>query len=166
MFGGLLARRAADGPGHPTNRSVQASLRCTEVSTFALNTEYSVGPRVGHRHAAHRRSLSERLAGSDRDSTDRTIAGAHGVVSAVTVALSMSATALFPMYSEIVRLRRRGYRGIRRDRVDRDHRLTVHLLGPQLESLDVPTVRRLLGRPISAQKTGQATVLSTGRASS
>ncbi len=84
------------------------------------------------------------------------------VFSAVTVALSMSATALLPdVLSEVVRLRRRDYR-IRRDRVD--------VITPAaivcwvLVVGRAPTgARRLLGRPDPVHKPVKQ-LFGTGRA--
>lgn len=158
VFGGLLAA------GLPMAQAVlavvgsMAVLRlvtfATEVSTFALNLSTALGLALAIDYtllivSRYRDELAE---GSDRDEAlIRTMAtsGRTVLFSAVTVALSMSATALF-----------RGYRGIRRDRVDRDHpgrdcvaRSSARCVGR------APTGASAAGPARSGAQTGQATVL-------
>lgn len=169
VFGGLLAA------GLPMAQAVlavvgsMAVLRlvtfATEVSTFALNLSTALGLALAIDYtllivSRYRDELAE---GSDRD--EALIRpwrfGAHGVVfGGHRGAVDVGDCAVPDVLSEVVRLRRRGYRGIRRDRVDRDHpgrdcvaRSSARCVGR------APTGASAAGPARSGAQTGQATVL-------
>lgn len=163
VFGGLLAA------GLPMAQAVlavvgsMAVLRlvtfATEVSTFALNLSTALGLALAIDYtllivSRYRDELAE---GSDRDEAlIRTMAtsGRTVLFSAVTVALSMSATALFPMYF----LKSFAYAGVATVAFVATASIVITpaaivLLGPRLDALDVRRlVRRLLGRPDPVHK--------------
>lgn len=169
VFGGLLAA------GLPMAQAVlavvgsMAVLRlvtfATEVSTFALNLSTALGLALAIDYtllivSRYRDELAE---GSDRDEAlIRTMAtsGRTVLFSAVTVALSMSATALFPMYF----LKSFAYAGVATVAFVATASIVITpaaivLLGPRLDALDVRRwcVGCWAGR--SGAQTGQATVL-------
>jgi putative drug exporter of the RND superfamily len=157
VFGGLLAAALPMTLGALAVVGSMAVLRLvtftTEVSIFALNLSTALGLALAIDYtllivSRYRDELAE---GSDpHQALLHTMAtsGRTVLFSAVTVALSMSATALFPMYF----LRSFAYAGVATVAFVATASIVltpaaIALLGPRLDSLDVRRlVRRLLGR--------------------
>ncbi len=158
IFGGLLAAALPMALGALAVVGSMTVLRLvtftTEVSIFALNLSTALGLALAIDYtllivSRYRDELAE---GSDRDEAlIRTMAtsGRTVLFSAVTVALSMSATALFPMYF----LKSFAYAGVATVAFVATASIVITpaaivLLGPRLDSLDVRRlVRRVLRRP-------------------
>ncbi len=163
VFGGLLAAALPMALGALAVVGSMTVLRlvtfATEVSIFALNLSTALGLALAIDYtlliiSRYRDELAE---GSDRDAAlIRTMAtsGRTVLFSAVTVALSMSATALFPMYF----LKSFAYAGVATVAFVATASIVltpaaIVLLGPRLDSLDVRRlVRRVLGRPDPVHK--------------
>lgn len=158
VFGGLLAAALPMALGALAVVGSMTVLRLitytTEVSIFALNLSTALGLALAIDYtllivSRYRDELAE---GSDRnEALIRTMAtsGRTVLFSAVTVALSMSATALFPMYF----LKSFAYAGVATVAFVATSSIVITpaaiaLLGPRLDSLDVrKLLRRMLGRP-------------------
>jgi putative drug exporter of the RND superfamily len=157
VFGGLLAAALPMTLGALAVVGSMSVLRLvtftTEVSIFALNLSTALGLALAIDYtllivSRYRDELAE---GSDPHQAlirTMTTSGRTVLFSAVTVALSMSATALFPMYF----LRSFAYAGVATVAFVATSSIVltpaaIALLGPRLDSLDVRRlVRRLLGR--------------------
>jgi putative drug exporter of the RND superfamily len=157
VFGGLLAAALPMTLGALAVVGSMSVLRLvtftTDVSIFALNLSTALGLALAIDYtllivSRYRDELAE---GSDpRQALIRTMttSGRTVLFSAVTVALSMSATALFPMYF----LRSFAYAGVATVAFVATSSIVltpaaIALLGPRLDSLDVRRlVRRVLGR--------------------
>ncbi len=157
VFGGLLAAGLPMALGALAVVGSMTVLRLvtftTEVSIFALNLSTAMGLALAIDYtllivSRYRDELAE---GSDRDQAlIRTMAtsGRTVLFSAVTVALSMSATALFPMYF----LKSFAYAGVATVAFVATASIVltpaaIVLLGPRLDALDVRRlVRRVLRR--------------------
>jgi putative drug exporter of the RND superfamily len=159
VFGGLLAAGLPMALGALAVVGSMTVLRLvtftTEVSIFALNLSTAMGLALAIDYtlliiSRYRDELAE---GSDRDQAlIRTMATAGRTVlfSAVTVALSMSATALFPMYF----LKSFAYAGVATVAFVATAAIVITpaaivLLGARLDALDV---RRLLRRILLGKK--------------
>jgi putative drug exporter of the RND superfamily len=159
VFGGLLAAALPMSLGALAVVGSMSVLRLvtftTEVSIFALNLSTALGLALAIDYtlliiSRYRDELAE---GSDRDEAlIRTMAtsGRTVLFSAVTVALSMSATALFPMYF----LKSFAYAGVATVAFVATASIVITpaaivLLGNRLDSLDVRRLLRhvLLRRP-------------------
>jgi RND superfamily putative drug exporter len=158
VFGGLLAAALPMALGGLAIVGSMSVLRLvtftTQVSIFALNLSTALGMALAIDYtlliiSRYRDELAE---GSDRDEAlIRTMAtsGRTVLFSAVTVALSMSATAVFPMYF----LKSFAYAGVATVAFVAAASIVVTpaaivLLGSRLESLDVRAlIRRILHRP-------------------
>ena len=163
VFGGLLAAALPMALGALAVVGSMTVLRLvtftTEVSIFALNLSTALGLALAIDYtllivSRYRDELAE---GSDRDEAlIRTMAtsGRTVLFSAVTVALSMSATALFPMYF----LKSFAYAGVATVAFVATASIVltpaaIVLLGPRLDALDVRRlVRRMLRRPDPVHK--------------
>ena len=163
VFGGLLAAALPMALGALAVVGSMTVLRlitfATDVSIFALNLSTALGLALAIDYtlliiSRYRDELAE---GSDRhEALIRTMAtsGRTVLFSAVTVALSMSATALFPMYF----LKSFAYAGVATVAFVATASIVVTpaaivLLGPRLDALDVRRlVRRVLGRPEPVHK--------------
>lgn len=159
VFGGLLAAALPMTLGALAVVGSMSVLRLftftTEVSVFALNLSTALGLALAIDYtllivSRYRDELAE--GGDRQQALIRTMATAGRTVlfSAVTVALSMSATALFPMYF----LRSFAYAGVATVAFVAISSIVltpaaIALLGPRLDSLDA---RRLLRRPEPAHK--------------
>jgi putative drug exporter of the RND superfamily len=153
VFGGLLTAALPMALGALAVVGSMTVLRlvtfATEVSIFALNlsTALSLALAIDYTLLIVSRYRDELAEGSDRDEAlIRTMAtsGRTVLFSAVTVALSMSATALFPMYF----LKSFAYAGVATVAFVATASIVITpaaivLLGDRLDSLDV---RRLLRR--------------------
>ncbi|OBF85598.1 hypothetical protein A5791_22530 [Mycobacterium sp. 852002-51163_SCH5372311] len=156
VFGGMLAAALPMALGALAVVGSMSVLRLvtftTEVSIFALNLSTALGLALAIDYtlliiSRYRDELAE---GSDRDEAlIRTMvtAGRTVLFSAITVALSMSATALFPMYF----LKSFAYAGVATVAFVATAAIVITpaaivLLGPRLDSLDV---RRLLRRVLT-----------------
>jgi RND superfamily putative drug exporter len=157
VFGGLLAAALPMALGALAVVGSMTVLRLvtftTEVSIFALNLSTALGLALAIDYtllivSRYRDELAE---GSDRDEAlIRTMAtsGRTVLFSAVTVALSMSATALFPMYF----LESFAYAGVATVAFVATASIVltpaaIVLLGPRLDALDARRlVRRVLHR--------------------
>jgi RND superfamily putative drug exporter len=151
VFGGLLAAALPMALGALAVVGSMSVLRLvtftTEVSIFALNlsTAMSLALAIDYTLLIVSRYRDELAEGGDREQAlIRTMAtsGRTVLFSAVTVALSMSATALFPMYF----LKSFAYAGVASVAFVAIASIVITpaaivLLGPRLDSLDV---RRLL----------------------
>jgi putative drug exporter of the RND superfamily len=161
VFGGLLAAGLPMALGALAVVGSMTVLRLvtftTEVSIFALNLSTALGLALAIDYtlliiSRYRDELAE---GSDPDQAlMRTMAtsGRTVLFSAVTVALSMSATALFPMYF----LKSFAYAGVATVAFVATASIVITpaaivLLGPRLDALDV---RRLLRRALRRAKGG------------
>ena len=159
VFGGLLAAALPMALGALAVVGSMSVLRLitftTEVSIFALNLSTALGLALAIDYtllivSRYRDELAE---GSDREEALlRTMAtsGRTVLFSAVTVALSMSATALFPMYF----LKSFAYAGVATVAFVATASIVITpaaivLLGSRLDALNV---RRLLRRPDPAHK--------------
>ena len=157
VFGGLLAAALPMTLGALAVVGSMSVLRMftftTEVSIFALNlsTALSLALAIDYTLLIVSRYRDELAEGSDREEAlIRTMAtsGRTVLFSAITVALSMSATALFPMYF----LKSFAYAGVATVAFVAVSSIVltpaaIALLGPRLDSLDVRRLmRRLLGR--------------------
>jgi putative drug exporter of the RND superfamily len=163
VFGGLLAAALPMTLGALAVVGSMSVLRLvtftTEVSIFALNLSTALGLALAIDYtllivSRYRDELAE---GSDPHQAlirTMTTSGRTVLFSAVTVALSMSATALFPMYF----LRSFAYAGVATVAFVATSSIVltpaaIALLGPRLDSLDVRRlVRRMLGRPDPVHK--------------
>ena len=163
VFGGLLAAALPMALGALAVVGSMSVLRLitftTEVSIFALNLSTALGLALAIDYtllivSRYRDELAE---GSDRnEALIRTMAtsGRTVLFSAVTVALSMSATALFPMYF----LKSFAYAGVATVAFVATASLVITpaaivLLGPRLDALDARRlVRRVLRRPDPVHK--------------
>ncbi|HEY1441914.1 MAG TPA: MMPL family transporter [Mycobacterium sp.] len=163
VFGGLLAAALPMTLGALAVVGSMSVLRLvtftTQVSIFALNLSTALGLALAIDYtllivSRYRDELAE---GSDRDQAlIRTMAtsGRTVLFSAVTVALSMSATALFPMYF----LKSFAYAGVATVAFVATASLVITpaaivLLGPRLDALDARRlVRRVLRRPDPVHK--------------
>jgi RND superfamily putative drug exporter len=157
VFGGVLAAALPMTLGALAVVGSMSVLRLvtftTEVSIFALNLSTALGLALAIDYtllilSRYRDELAE---GSDRDEAlIRTMAtsGRTVLFSAVTVALSMSATALFPMYF----LKSFAYAGVATVAFVATASIVITpaaivLLGPRMDAWDVRRlVRRVLGR--------------------
>ncbi|HSS23146.1 MAG TPA: MMPL family transporter [Mycobacterium sp.] len=163
VFGGLLAAGLPMALGALAVVGSMSVLRLvtftTAVSIFALNlsTAMSLALAIDYTLLIVSRYRDELAEGSDRDEAlIRTMAtsGRTVLFSAVTVALSMSATALFPMYF----LKSFAYAGVASVAFVATASIVITpaaivLLGPRLDSLDVRRlVRRVLRRPDPVHK--------------
>lgn len=163
VFGGLLAAALPMALGALAIVGSMSVLRLitftTEVSIFALNLSTAMGLALAIDYtlliiSRYRDELAE---GSDpHQALIRTMAtsGRTVLFSAVTVALSMSATALFPMYF----LKSFAYAGVATVAFVATASIVITpaaivLLGPRLDSLDVRRLaRRALRRPDPVHK--------------
>ena len=163
VFGGLLAAALPMALGALAVVGSMSVLRLvtftTEVSIFALNLSTALGLALAIDYtllilSRYRDELAE---GSDRDEAlIRTMAtsGRTVLFSAVTVALSMSATVAFPMYF----LKSFAYAGVATVAFIATASIVITpaaivLLGPRLDALDVRRLgRRVLGRPDPVHK--------------
>jgi RND superfamily putative drug exporter len=163
VFGGLLAAGLPMALGALAVVGSMTVLRLvtftTEVSIFALNLSTALGLALAIDYtllivSRYRDELAE---GSDRhEALIRTMAtsGRTVLFSAVTVALSMSATALFPMYF----LKSFAYAGVATVAFVATSSIVITpaaivLLGDRLDSLDVRRlIRRILRRPDPVHK--------------
>jgi putative drug exporter of the RND superfamily len=163
VFGGLLAAALPMTLGALAVVGSMSVLRLVtftaQVSIFALNLSTALGLALAIDYtllivSRYRDELAE---GSDRDQAlIRTMAtsGRTVLFSAVTVALSMSATALFPMYF----LKSFAYAGVATVAFVATASLVITpaaivLLGPRLDALDARRlVRRVLRRPDPVHK--------------
>ncbi len=163
VFGGLLAAALPMTLGALAVVGSMSVLRLitftTEVSIFALNLSTALGLAlaIDYTLLILSRYRDELAAGSDRhEALIRTMAtsGRTVLFSAVTVALSMSATALFPMYF----LKSFAYAGVATVAFVATASIVITpaaivLLGPRLDSLDARRlVRRLFRRPEPVHK--------------
>ena len=160
-FGGLLAAALPMTLGALAVVGSMSVLRLitftTEVSIFALNLSTALGLAlaIDYTLLIVSRYRDELAAGSDRDEAlIRTMAtsGRTVLFSAVTVALSMSATALFPMYF----LKSFAYAGVATVAFVATASIVITpaaivLLGPRLDALDV---RRLVRRTLPEKRGG------------
>ena len=157
VFGGLLAAALPMTLGALAVVGSMAVLRLvtftTEVSIFALNLSTALGLALAIDYtllivSRYRDELAEGSAPHQALLHTMATSGRTVLFSAVTVALSMSATALFPMYF----LRSFAYAGVATVAFVATASIVltpaaIALLGPRLDSLDVRRlVRRLLGR--------------------
>jgi RND superfamily putative drug exporter len=161
VFGGLLAAGLPMALGALAVVGSMSVLRLvtftTEVSIFALNlsTAMSLALAIDYTLLIISRYRDELAEGSDGDEAlIRTMvtSGRTVLFSAVTVALSMSATALFPMYF----LKSFAYAGVASVAFVATASIVITpaaivLLGPRLDALDV---RRLLRRILPGAKKG------------
>lgn len=163
VFGGLLAAALPMALGALAVVGSMTVLRLvtftTEVSIFALNlsTALSLALAIDYTLLIVSRYRDELAEGRDRDEAlIRTMAtsGRTVLFSAVTVALSMSATMAFPMYF----LKSFAYAGVATVAFVATASIVVTpaaiaLLGPRLDALDVrKLMRRILGRPDPVHK--------------
>jgi RND superfamily putative drug exporter len=163
VFGGLLAAALPMALGALAVVGSMTVLRlvtyATDVSIFALNLSTALGLAlaVDYTLLIVSRYRDELAEGSDRnEALIKTMAtsGRTVLFSAVTVALSMSATALFPMYF----LKSFAYAGVATVAFVATSSIVltpaaIALLGPRLDSLDVrKLLRRMLGRPDPVHK--------------
>ena len=170
VFGGLLAAALPLAVGAFAILGSMAVLRAitfvTDVSIFALNLTVAMGLAlaIDYTLLIVSRYRDELAAGSGRDEAlIRTMATAGRTVlfSAMTVALSMVAMVLFPMYF----LKSFAYAGIAVVAFAAVAAIVVApaaivLLGDRLDSLDVRRLlRRVLGRPEPVRQTGRRDIL-------
>jgi RND superfamily putative drug exporter len=163
VFGGLLAAALPMTLGALAVVGSMTALRLvtftTEVSIFALNlsTALSLALAIDYTLLIVSRYRDELAEGSDRHEAlirTMTTSGRTVLFSAVTVALSMSATALFPMYF----LKSFAYAGVATVAFVATSSIVITpaaivLLGDRLDSLDVRRlIRRTLGRPEPVHK--------------
>jgi putative drug exporter of the RND superfamily len=168
VFGGLLAAALPLSIGVSAILGSMAVLRAmtfvTDVSVFALNLSLAMGLAlaIDYTLLIVSRFRDELAAGTGRDEAlVRTMATAGRTVlfSATTVALSMIAMALFPMYF----LKSFAYASIAVVAFAAVASVTVTpaaivLLGHRIDSLDLRrAIRRMLGRPQPAQRPIQET---------
>jgi putative drug exporter of the RND superfamily len=163
VFGGLLAAALPMALGALAVVGSMTVLRLvtytTEVSIFALNLSTALGLALAIDYtllivSRYRDELAE--GGDRKEALIRTMAtsGRTVLFSAVTVALSMSATALFPMYF----LKSFAYAGVATVAFVATASIVITpaaivLLGPRLDALDVRRlVRRILRRPEPVHK--------------
>jgi putative drug exporter of the RND superfamily len=168
VFGGLVAAALPLSIGVSAILGSMAVLRATafvtDVSVFALNLSLAMGLAlaIDYTLLILSRFRDELAAGTGRDEAlVRTMATAGRTVlfSATTVALSMIAMALFPMYF----LKSFAYAGIAVVALAAVASVTVTpaaiaLLGDRIDSLDLRrAIRRMSGRPLPAQRPIQQT---------
>lgn len=166
VFGGLLAAALPVAVGGVAILGSLAVLRAialiTNVSIFALNVTVALGfaLAVDYTLLIVSRYRDEVAAGSGRDEAlakTVTTAGRTVLFSAVTVALALAATALFPMYF----LKSFAYAGTAVVAFAAAAAVVVApaalvLIGDRLDALDIRKLgRRLLGRPAPPQPTWQ-----------
>ncbi len=180
VFGGLLAAALPMALGALAVVGSMSVLRLvtftTEVSIFALNLSTALGLALAIDYtllivSRYRDELAE---GSDRDEAlIRTMAtsGRTVLFSAVTVALSMSATVAFPMYF----LKSFAYAGVATVALVATSSIlitpaAIALLGPRLDALDVRALLRRIpptGKGGPPRRTSRSSSCSgTGPASS
>ncbi len=170
VFGGLLAAALPMTIGALGVVGSMTVLRLitftTDVSIFALDLSIALGVAlaVDYTLLIFSRYRDELAEGSDRDQAlIRTMAtsGRTVLFSAVTVALSMSSTALFPMYF----LKSFAYAGVATVAFVATASIVltpaaIVLLGPRLDTFDVRRLlRRVLGRAEPGAQAGRAAVL-------
>jgi RND superfamily putative drug exporter len=158
VFGGLLAAALPVAIGIGAITSAMAVIRLitsvTEVSIFALNLTIAMGLAlaIDYTLLIVSRFRDELAGGADREEAlvrTMTTAGRTVLFSGTTVALSMAALVLFPMYF----LKSFAYVGVATVAFVALAAIAVTpaaivLLGERLDSLDVRRLgRRLLGRP-------------------
>lgn len=158
VFGGVFAALLPIAIGGMAIVGGMAMLRLitfvTDVSIFALNLTIAVGLAlaIDYTLLIISRYREEVAGGADRDAAlirTMTAAGRTVVFSAVTVALSLSAMVLFPMFF----LKSFAYAGITTVAFVAVAAIFVTpagivLLGPRLDAMDVRRLtRRMLGRP-------------------
>ena len=158
VFGGLLAAALPMALGALAIVGSMSVLRLvtfsTDVSIFALNIVMAMGLAlaIDYTLLIISRYRDELADGADRDEalvTTMMTAGRTVLFSATTVALSMAATVIFPMYF----LKSFAYAGVATIALCALAAIVVTpaaivLLGPRLDALDVRRLaRRLLGRP-------------------
>ena len=163
VFGGLMAAALPLAVGGFAILGSMAVLRAitlvTDVSIFALNLTVALGlaMAVDYTLLIISRYRDELADGADRERAlvrTMTTAGRTVLFSAMTVALSMVAMVLFPMYF----LKSFAYAGIAVVALAAVAAIVVApaaivLLGDRLDSLDVRRlVRRILGRPDPVRK--------------
>src|ERR1700756_4326380 len=166
VFGGLLAAAVPMAVGLLAIAGSMAVLRVitfsTDVSIFALNLSTALGLALAIDYtllivSRYRDELAE---GSDRREAlirTMTTSGRTVLFSAVTVALSMSATALFPMYF----LKSFAYAGVATVAFVATSSIVITpaaivLLGDRIDALDVRRlVRRGLRRPDPLHQPGE-----------
>ena len=163
VFGGLLAAALPLAVGGLAIVGAMSVLRLitftTDVSVFALNLSTAMGLAlaIDYTLLIISRYRDELADGVDRDQAvirTMTTAGRTVLFSAVTVALSMVAMVLFPMYF----LRSFAYAGVATVAFAALAAIVVTpaaivLLGPRLDAFDVRRlIRRALGRPDPAPK--------------
>ncbi|MCV7280300.1 MMPL family transporter [Mycolicibacterium flavescens] len=168
VFGGLLAAALPLAIGGFAILGSMAVLRAvtmvTDVSIFALNLSVAMGLAlaIDYTLLIISRYRDELAGGADRErALLRTMATAGRTVlfSALTVALSMAAMVLFPMYF----LKSFAYAGIAVVTFAAVAAVVVApaaivLLGDRLDSLDVRRlIRRVLGRPEPVRKPAEQT---------
>lgn len=165
VFGGLVAAALPLAVGGLAIFGSMAVLRvisfATDVSIFALNLAVAMGLAlaIDYTLLLLSRFRDERAAGAERDDAlMRTMAAAGRTVlfSAMTVALSMSAMVLFPIYA----LKSFAYAGVAVVALASLAAITVTpaaivLLGSHLASLDL---RRWLRRPIAVPRPADQTL--------
>ena len=170
VFGGLTGRGAATGRRRVRDPRLDGRAAAitfvTDVSIFALNLTIANGSGARHRlHAAHHQPVPRRAGRRRRPGRAlvRTMATAGRTVlfSALTVALSMVAMVLFPMYF----LKSFAYAGIAVVAFAAVAAIVVApaaivLLGDRLDALDTRRLFRwLLSRPEPDAQAGRADVL-------
>jgi putative drug exporter of the RND superfamily len=158
VFGGLLAAALPLAVGIGAITGAMAVMRvisyATEVSTFALNLTIAMGLAlaIDYTLLIVSRFRDELAGGAGREEAlarTMTTAGRTVLFSGMTVALSMAAMVLFPMYF----LKSFAYAGVATVTLAALAAITVTpaaimLLGDRLDSLDLRRpARRLLGRP-------------------
>lgn len=163
VFGGLLAAALPMALGALAIVGSMSVLRlatfATDVSIFALNLSTAMGLAlaIDYTLLIVSRFRDELAEGADREEAlIRTMvtSGRTVLFSAVTVTLSMSATALFPMYF----LRSFAYAGVATVAFVAVASIVITpaaivLLGPRLDALDMRRLaRRVLGRPEPVHK--------------
>lgn len=163
VFGGLLAAALPMALGALAVVGSMTVLRLvtftTEVSIFALNLSTALGLALAIDYtllivSRYRDELADGVGRDEALIRTMATAGRTVLFSAVTVALSMSATALFPMYF----LKSFAYAGVATVAFVATASIVITpaaivLLGNRLDSLDVRRlIRRVLGRPEPAHK--------------
>ncbi|MEB3049329.1 MMPL family transporter [Mycolicibacter sp. MYC123] len=166
VFGGLLAAALPVALGGLAIVGSMAVLRLltlfTDVSIFALNLSTALGLALAIDYTLliinrYRDELAEGVAPDRALITTMTTAGRTVLFSACTVALSMAAMALFPMYF----LKSFAYAGVATVTFVAAAAIVVTpaaiaLLGPRLDALDVRRpARRLLGLPAPTRRSIQ-----------
>lgn len=163
VFGGILAAFVPVMVGLIAIVGSMAALRlitfATEVSTFALNLTTALGFALAIDYtlliiSRYRDELASGANSSDALMRTMTTAGRTVVFSAITVALAMSAMAIFPMYF----LRSFAYAGVVTVGLAALAAIVIApaaiaLLGARLDALDVrPLGRRVFRRPVDVAR--------------